>query len=84
MHSFYVWEAQCIWPFPFFIAAYLVCKLKKVRTSIKVKNIHKNQLNELLCVFGILMSPLRISSSIIALGLKLLKLFLIGICALTF
>lgn len=45
---------------------------------------HKNQLNEPLCVLEILMNPVRISGAIMALGLKLLTSFLIGIYALTY
>lgn len=61
-------------------------RLRKVRTSIngKKKKIQKNQLSELLCVLDILMNPLRISGAIMALGLKCLKTFLIGIYVLTY
>lgn len=45
---------------------------------------HKNQLNELLCMLEILMNPQRVSGAILALGLKFLKSFLIGIYTLTY
>ena len=51
---------------------------------VKKKKIQKNQLSELLCVLDILMNPLRISGAIMALGLKCLKTFLIGIYVLTY
>ena len=66
--------------------SYLVYRLRKVRTSIngKKKKYKKNQLNELLCVLDILMDPLRISGAVMAVGLKCLKTFLIGIYVLTY